>query len=414
MEILINMTKSTNKGILFLFGILISSVIGLTSFLFLIMEGFFVDLLWHSNNKMSHNLIYILVICLSGWIIVSFLKIKWGKEIPKTAHDSMSELKLYKTLNYNDIFKNMALALLILIFGAGVGPEATLLSIVISFSVWEADKLRYFYYNGDKIKNLSLIEKLKRLVASNKYLHKYDENNTIPLKKKKILLSFFIINGLISFSLLMKMTGQPSFITKIGSSSWNKSELLILLPLALYGVIFGSIFNYMSKFIKKGFEKIEISIISKTFIGSLSIFIIAILFPNLLFSGQHSLHLVTEIGISESFLILFLLSIFKLIFLEICLNTGWVGGNIFPVVFSAILQGFAIAKLIPGMDTVFIVSVISISIVMTIIKKPILSGLFVSLFFPLILFPIELFIIILFVVIEKIFEKIQKKATVSK
>ena len=403
------MNKNVNRLKLLFLGILISGFIGLASFLFLIFEGFFVNILWHSSHDLSHNAVYVLIICLVGWIIMSSLKTRWGEDIPKTAHDSMKELKLNRTLSYNDIFKNILSALLILIFGAGVGPEATLLSIVISFSVWEADKLRYFYYNSSRIKKLPFIEKLKCLASSDSCLHRYDENRTIPLKKKKILVSFFIINGLISFTVLMNMTGQPSFITKMGSSFWNRNELWLILPLLLYGILFGSIFNSMSKFIRKSFKRIEIPLILKTFIGSASIFIVAILFPNLLFSGQHSLHLVTEIGINESFIILFVLSVIKLIFLEICLNTGWVGGNIFPVVFSAILQGFAIAKLFPGMDTIFIVSVVSISIVMTIIKRPILSGFFVSLFFPIVLLPIEMSIIILFALTEKILEKIKNR-----
>ena len=404
------MNKNVNGLKLLFLGFFISSIIGFTSFLFLILEGFLVDVLWHGDHDISHDNTYIFVICIIGWIIMSSLKNRWGQDIPKTAHTSMEELKLNRTLNYNDIFRNMLSALLILILGAGVGPEATLLSIVISFSVWEADKLRYFYYNADSIKKLSFIEKLKCLVSSDNCLYRYDENRAIPLKKKKMLVSFFIINGLISFIILMKMTGQPSFITKMGSSFWNRNELWLILPLVLYGILFGSIFNSMSKFIKKCFKKVKIPVILKTFIGSASIFIVAVLFPNLLFSGQHSLHLVTEIGINESFMVLFSLSAIKLIFLEICLNTGWTGGNIFPVVFSAILQGFAIAKLVPGMDTVFVVSVVSISIVMTIIKKPILSGLFVSLFFPIVLLPIEISIITLFT----LFEIILKKSKIGK
>ena len=181
------MNKNVNGLKLLFLGFFISSIIGFTSFLFLILEGFLVDVLWHGDHDISHDNTYIFVICIIGWIIMSSLKNRWGQDIPKTAHTSMEELKLNRTLNYNDIFRNMLSALLILILGAGVGPEATLLSIVISFSVWEADKLRYFYYNADSIKKLSFIEKLKCLVSSDNCLYRYDENRAIPLKKKKML-----------------------------------------------------------------------------------------------------------------------------------------------------------------------------------------------------------------------------------
>lgn len=60
------MNKNVNKLKLLFLGILISGFIGLASFLFLILEGFFVNILWHSSHDLSHNVIYVLIICFTG------------------------------------------------------------------------------------------------------------------------------------------------------------------------------------------------------------------------------------------------------------------------------------------------------------------------------------------------------------
>jgi hypothetical protein len=64
------------------------------------------------------------------------------------------ELKQNQTIDYQDVFLNLLVTLVILSFGSGVGPEAALLSAIISLSIWQADNLRYFYFQYDELKQL--------------------------------------------------------------------------------------------------------------------------------------------------------------------------------------------------------------------------------------------------------------------
>ncbi|HFI0468261.1 TPA: hypothetical protein ACGOYW_001680 [Streptococcus suis] len=51
--------------------------------------------------------------------------------MPKTSHDLLHELSQKGTVSYRNTWKNLVLALVILISGAGVGPEASLLGAVL-------------------------------------------------------------------------------------------------------------------------------------------------------------------------------------------------------------------------------------------------------------------------------------------
>ncbi|WP_422803984.1 chloride channel protein [Streptococcus sp. FT1-106] len=381
--------KKQNLRIL-LSGFCLSSLIALVAFLFLIAEKFGSHLLWESwGQAVPFPNLYRGLILLVGGLLVFALKRKWGS-LPRSSHELMEELKEGQTVNYRHTWRSLVLALLILVLGAGVGPEAPLLGAVIAYSIWQADKLRYLEANREQLKQLPLKDKLVRVLHPNQYLLTYPASQKGTDKKKRL---FFIVNGLIVFVLLMRMTDQPSFITKLGDSQWQAAELVLILPLMFYGLLFGTVYRWLMKKIKGSLKKLPLPLIGKILLGAVAIFGVAVFAPSLLFSGQHAMHSVVEMGLELPVLALLGLSLLKLIFLEVCLETGWTGGDIFPITFASILQGFAFAQLLPAYDPLFVVLVISLSLAVTLLQKEWLAGIFISLFFPVKLWPIALILI---------------------
>ncbi|MGT2884142.1 chloride channel protein [Streptococcus ferus] len=380
--------KKQNLRIL-LSGFCLSSLIALVAFFFLMAEKFGSHLLWESwGHSVPFPNLYKGLLLLIGGLFVFALKKKWGS-LPRTSHELMEELKEQQTVNYRHTWRSLVLALLILVLGAGVGPEAPLLGAVIAYSIWQADKLRYLEANREQLKQLSLKDRLVRFFHPSQYLLTYTASQKGTDKKRL----FFIVNGLIIFVLLMRMTEQPSFITKLGDSQWQMAELVLILPLMLYGFLFGRVYHWLMKKIKGSLKQLPLPLIGKIMIGAVAIFGVAVFAPSLLFSGQHAMHSVVEMGLELPVLALLGLSLLKLIFLEICLETGWTGGDIFPITFASILQGFAFAQFLPGYDPLFVVLVVSLSLAVTLLQKEWLAGIFISLFFPIKLWPIALLLI---------------------
>lgn len=77
-----------------------------------------------------------------------------------------------------------------------------------------------------------------------------------------------------------------------------------------------------------------------------------------------------------------------MVFLQICLNTGWIGGDIFPIVFASIIQGFAISQVLPTFDVIFIVATVATAMAVTILDSPIGVAVFIALFFPIQMIPV--------------------------
>ncbi|MFS1664686.1 chloride channel protein [Streptococcus sp. zg-JUN1979] len=391
-----------------LMGFVYSGLIGLVSYGFIIAEKLGSHFLWESLPHQFHlGSVYALLILafLTGLVIV--LKNKWGN-LPKTSHELLHELAEKKTVSYQNTWQNLALALVILLSGAGVGPEAPLLGVVIAYSIWQADKLRYLGANWESFGRNSFGNQLTTLFHPTRYLLPY------PVSQKQTghtLRNLLIANGLLVFWLMMRLTDQPSFVTKLGETSWSLMDSLFFLPLCVYGVIVGKSYAWIKGVIHRGLDTLNLSLWAKISLGGLVIFLVTMVAPTLLFSGQHSLHSVVELGLKTPVLTLIVLSFAKLLFLEISLWSGWTGGDIFPITFAAFLQGFAVAQVFPQVDSLFVVLVVSLSMAIALLEKEWLAGVFISLFFPIQLLPVSLLTIGLTLFVRKcrlVFQKREK------
>ena len=393
-------------------GFILSIVIALVSFGFLISEHFVSELLWQKLIPAKDGRkLAIIVVGLLGGTIVGYLHKKWGA-LPQTAEASLNQLRTQKMVDYQPVFKSLLLAFVILVFGAGVGPEAGLLGAVVALSVWESDKLRYFYFTETPLEKLSWWAWLHRLLMPNRYLLSYDQKRSQATHKQRTKHFFdvlFIINGLITFTLLMKLSGQPSFITKMGTSHWHWQELWLIIPLVILGVLFGDAYRYFARWCQQLFSFWSQRPIAKAWLGAGAVILVALSMPNLLFSGQVSIALAPVVGMKQSFLFLITAAIAKLIYLQVCVNTGWLGGDIFPVTFASIIAGFAVAQLLPQFDHLFIVAIVSTASLITMLQKPVLASVFVALFFPINLWPIILVILLLAMGYQRIYKLRQKQ-----
>lgn len=373
-----------------LLGLVYSSVTALVSYGFIMAEKLGSHFLWDSLPHQFHlGSVYSLLGLGLLTALVIFLKKKW-RNLPKTSHDLLHELAENETVSYRNTWRNLALALVILISGAGVGPEAPLLGAVIAYSIWQADKLRYLEANWEQVNGYGLLKRLEYLCHPSRYLLPYPASQKQTSKRLRNLL---IANGLLVFWLMMRLTDQPSFVTKLGVTTWSLTDLLFFLPLYLYGFAVGKGYAWLKRMIGGGLDKLNLSTSLKLSLGGLAVFVVTLLAPTLLFSGQHSLHSIVELGMETPVLTLIFLSFAKFLFLEICLWSGWTGGDIFPITFASFLQGFAVAQMFPQVDSLFVVLVVSLAMAIALLEKEWLAGIFISLFFPMQLLPVSLLMI---------------------
>ncbi|GEO69246.1 chloride channel protein [Levilactobacillus acidifarinae] len=370
-------------------GLLLSVLIAAVSGVFMILEGELITLFWTTiPAKLTIDWPYYLLLCGLGAWLLARLNRRWGP-MPATAHQAMAELRQTQTVQYRDTFKNLAVALVILAGGAGVGPEAALLGAVVSLSVWEMDRLRYFYFNHETLKTVPVYRQLWWLIAPTGHLQRYRSTHSVPTEQlgAKKLNALFIANGLVAFFLLMRAIGHPSFITKMGASHWTWQQLWVVIPILLVSLLVGWLYHWGSRQLHALLQRLP-QRFPRPFLGAAVIFLFAILGPRLLFSGQTFMALIPRVNGHQTAAVILAAAVLKLIFLQLCLATGWIGGDIFPIAFASILFGFGLAQLLPGFDALLIVAVVATSLATSLLGNIWVAGIFIALFFPANLLPV--------------------------
>ena len=197
-------------------------------------------------------------------------------------------------------------------------------------------------------------------------------------------------------------------MTKLGQPIWNLRQIWIVPVLVIFGMIFARVCKWIYRFFNERMSKISLSLSMNVAVGVLGIIVIVLLEPELLFSGQHSLHLLVGDWSQKTVLFLMGMAILKLIFLAWCLNFNWRGGDIFPLTFAAMTLGFAVAQLLPSFDKLLIVAVVATTFLSEMVS-PIIGGIFLIFFFPIQLWIIILVVAGLLYVINKKVASIQQK-----
>ncbi|MBF0713718.1 chloride channel protein [Gemella sp. GH3] len=369
-----------------LISIMYSSIIGLFAFLFLRVEATLTHFLWYTlKDKINtYNILYNFVLIFIGTIFLLFIKKRYG-DVPQNHHEVDNNFKNNGSIGNYNIIQNTISALVVLVVGAGVGPEATLMGILYGMSIWQADKARYIFQNYENFIDINLNRKLEILFHPTKYLNSKTTQNT--LKREKLLSVLLIINGIIIYLLLSNLVNAPGFITKIGNIDNVIKTIPYALPIVPVVIITGFLYTVVNKQIEK-FINSSYTINQKIILGGIVIFLIATFAHNLLFSGQHTMNLVVDMALQLSAIFLFLSAIIKLLFLSICLNTGWKGGDIFPLMFSAFLQGYAWSVIFPEANSTVMISIIATTFLITVSKQDIVALIVISLFFPINALPV--------------------------
>lgn len=100
-----------------------------------------------------------------------------------------------------------------------------------------------------------------------------------------------------------------------------------------------------------------------------------------MFSGEEQMAELIQGFSSMTALVLILTAVVKVIVCPLCVNMGWRGGNIFPVIFAGVSIGYGVA-LLTGLDPTFCVTVLATSVTVAVMRKPVLSVAVLLLCFP--------------------------------
>lgn len=400
---------------LIVYSIFMGGFVGFFTWLFLSVVNIGINFIWHDLKDYFNIKYWTLIVASIGGILVGITQ-KYFGEYPKYMDQTLEEFKENKRVEYQSIKKAIINSLMILFFGASVGPEAALTGIIGGIITFVGDKIKSQFKRKNIIDEYSniLIEYSMQASAGIIFnaplfglytLSGDSEKDKNILKKIKVIVyAVTTVAGFLVFALLSKIDNREFFIVKFGESNITFIEVIWAVPLILIAILFSYIYKIYKVMLHKVLNPIENNKLLKGIIGGVSIGIIGTFYPYTLFSGEHQLKDLVNEWSTMSVYMLIPLSLLKLLLTEICLLTGHRGGHIFPIIFSGSCLAYGLSHLF-SIDPVF-----TLSIVVTGLTSKIIGNMFVAMFILIFFFPSNTILpMILAAAIGKMFNDFESK-----
>jgi H+/Cl- antiporter ClcA len=243
-------------------------------------------------------------------------------------------------------------SLLCVASGGSLGPEAPLVQVTGSTGTWLGKMLRI---KGEDLRSLSIAGMASGFTAlfgaplggslfSLEILHHRHAVEYYRAIIPALVASCF---SYLIFAIIIHLGLGP--IWEIPTYEYEGMyDYLFAVLFAAAGALTGWVFIYATKYCKNIFEKINLPIYAKTFLGGILLGIIAFYFPLTRYFGHHEINelLLGDINLE----LLFALLIFKILAIAITVTSGWRGGFIIPLFFVGTSLGLIIHQIFPSIN----------------------------------------------------------------
>lgn len=380
----------TKKLVYLIFCALVGAAIGVVVWAFLRVMGLGIDLLWHTIPEKLDFPLYTILLCLLGGLILGLVKNKVGN-YPDELDQVIGKVKKDHFYSYDKVPAMLICALLPLLFGGSIGPEAGLTGVIVGLCYWAGDKMAY---TRKELRGLSEIgiaaslgvifgAPLFGLAAPIEERADSKADTVIPKSHKLVSNVVAVMAAFGAFWGLSQLFGGAMGMPRIEAPDITNTERLWGVPLALVGVAFGYLFLAFEHGTHRFFSNLQARypILVSTLLGGLALGILGTLLPLTMFSGEHEIHTLLETYLDFAPWVLILTGAAKLLLTNVCIQSGWRGGHFFPVIFCGISIGYGVAML-SGLNTAFCLGVITAALLGVIMRKPLAVTLLLLLCFP--------------------------------
>lgn len=386
------MKKLKNNILFLLYTAILGGIVGAIIWGFLRVMNLGIDLIWDTIPSQLEFPYYPLCVCTVGGLLIGLWKCKFG-DYPEELNAVMGQVKKTGRYPYHNVFSTLGSALLPLIFGASVGPEAGLTGVIAGLCSWVGDKLKKFNREIEELTAIGLSATLGTIFRSPMFGFveplESDEDPKLPKASRTVLYIAAILSSFAVFIALNKVFGGGEGIDRVdGERFWLRNylytPLLIIVGIAAGYLYF--IFKKLTSTLKAKFKK---HTVLRATIGGLLLGVSGTLLPLTMFSGEHQIAEVMEDMEYIGAVTLLIAAVVKLLLTNICIDTGLKGGHFFPVIFCGVAIGCAMSLLI-GVDVVLSTAVVTTALVGHTMKKPLATVLLLMIVFPIRLIPVML------------------------
>ena len=389
-----------NELKLVLFCAILGAVAGVVFWLFLLLMNRGTWLIWDCiPEKLPGFSWYPVAACTAGGLIIGLFRKSCG-DYPEEMTEVFAKLKKNKTYPYRKMTVIVIAALLPLIFGSSVGPEAGMVGIIVALCCWVGDNLKFagsqsaYYSRVGAAVTLSVMFRspLFGILDAEEAPEAHDpergpagDGAAVITRQTKFILygvatgAAFGCYGLLNMIFGKVAEGFPSFDVV---SAETGDYFLFVLYLAC-GSALGLFFEYAEKLFGKIGHAMP-PVLGEVLAGAVLGAVTCVL-PVLRFSGEEQMGVLIREYALYAPLAMIGIAFLKVLLTTMCIRLGLKGGHFFPLIFAAVCLGYGLALLIfPGnaAHATFAAAIVAAGTLGVSMKKPLAVSMLLLLCFP--------------------------------
>lgn len=329
---------------------------------------------------------YPLAVCAAGGVFVGLLQKKWGP-CPKELSEVMGETRRGVRQPYDKLPALALCALVPLIFGGSLGPEAGLTGVIAGLCYWLADRFKTTYAEVEDLAQVGIAATLGAVFRAPLFgfanaVDDPEGKTAVPKNSKTVMYFIAILSGFAVHSLLTGAFGGGMGMGRFSGMAVNAQDWIAMIPLGIAGALCGWAYHGFGRLAAAVMTPVKSRPVLRAVLGGLLLGGAGMVLPYTMWAGESQMTVLMDSWQSLPVWVLIATGIVKLFMTNWCIETGWRGGNIFPVIFSGICIGYGIAALIPVLDPVFTVAVVVAGLCGGVMRKPIAVVMLLMICFP--------------------------------
>ena len=374
--------KLVNYLRLMLLIVILGAVSAVITFLFITLVHLLTGFVW---EEIQLNLgldarVFTLLICILGGLLVGLL-VKLFGDHNAIFSELIQEFGKTGRFDYRHSPGIVITALISLISGASLGPEAPLADACGGLGTLAADKLkmteqetRTMGYGGMSSMLAAFITNpfggallsLESAQGGMTGAHLYFWALFPSLLGSAVATLVFVA---LAGSFFFPLYSFPEYAPRV-------RDLLQAVPFSLAGAVAGVLFTFMFKWLRKAMQPLKAHVVWRGLIGGLGMGIIGALLPLTLFSGEEQTGELIEQAVEIGVIMLIVLALCKLLATSLLLATGFKGGYIFPIMFAGVALGMAGHLLFPDTPVAVTVAATLAGALVAALRAPLFAALF--------------------------------------
>lgn len=371
--------KIKNQLELWLFCAIIGAVAGGLVWALLKIMAVGMNLIWEWIPEHFVFPYYTIAVCVIGAFLIGVFRKMYG-DYPEEMETVMAKVKTEKHYDYKNMLVMMIAAVLPLLIGSSVGPEAGLTGIIVGMCYWAGDNLKFARQHAKEYSQIGVAASLSVLFHAPLFgLFEVEENTLEESNSEQTVVPAGISSKIFIYGIAIAaatgiyaglsavfgsgLSGFPSFeAVEIG-----KMDYALILLYIIAGCVLAVFYEKTHQITKKTAGKV----------------------PAVMFSGEEQMGVLMKEYSQYLPLALIGVAFLKVLLTNICIQFGLKGGHFFPVIFAGVCMGYGVGMLICGnaeSHLVFASAIVTAALLGGTMKKPLAVTMLLFLCYPVKLF----------------------------